>query len=83
MPLTYDYSGYPSRDRLDLANIPKECITVSVSIADEKLKEAVVKRIRLLKGSLDNAKQTEQWGVAHRVSCKLKVLEDVLKEAAL
>jgi hypothetical protein len=85
MPLFphYEYAGPGQAHKLDLTNIPKECVTVTVNIKDEKLKTAIEKRIRVLKGALENAKQSEQWGVAHRVSQKLSVLEEVLKEAAV
>ena len=83
MALRYSYDNYMGTQTLDLTNIPKESITVSVSIADETLKKVIDERIAQLKRGLDRAAKGEEWTVAARVSLKLKVLEEVLKEAGL
>lgn len=82
MALRYEYDGYAGIQRLDLTNIPKECITVTVSIADENLKKVIEERIGQLKRGLEKAVQCEHWTIASRISLKLKVLEEVLEEAA-
>ncbi|MFE9442524.1 hypothetical protein ACFYO2_26815 [Streptomyces sp. NPDC006602] len=77
----YEYEGNSQSHKLDLTNIPKECVTVTVSIKDEKLKDAIQGRISALKGSKARAIDFEQWGAVHRIEIKLNVLESVLKEA--
>ncbi|MFD7605184.1 hypothetical protein ACFWAN_32715 [Streptomyces mirabilis] len=79
----YHYEGPSQSQKLDLANIPKECISVTVNIQDEKLKKAMDERIRAFKVSLDRAVKSEEWGIAFRVSLKLRLLEDLLKEVGL
>ncbi|MGN7135837.1 hypothetical protein [Streptomyces pseudogriseolus] len=82
MTLRYEYDGYAGIQRLDLTNIPKDCITVTVSIADEKLKRVIEDRMTQLKRGLEKAVQCEEWTIASRISLKLKVLEEVVAEAA-
>ncbi|MEU5577812.1 hypothetical protein ABZ791_10575 [Streptomyces huasconensis] len=77
---SYEYEG-PQAHTLDLANIPKECLTVTVDIRDEKLKAAVERRITDLKRSLKGATEEGQWALAGVIATKLRALEEVLKEA--
>jgi hypothetical protein len=78
----YEYEG-PQAHKLDLTNIPKECVTVTVDIKDEKLKAAVEKRVAGLKRSLKRAIAESQWALAGVIFTKLTVLEELLKEADL
>lgn len=78
----YEYEG-PRSHKLDLTNIPKECVTVTVDIRDEKLTEAVRRKITSLEASRELGAKQEDFALAYRASLKLEVLRQVLKEAGL
>ncbi|MCY0956381.1 hypothetical protein [Streptomyces sp. H27-H5] len=77
----FDYEGDPQY--LDLKNIPKSAVTVTVNINDEKLRTAVNERIRMYEASREQAIKDESYGVAFRVELKLKALRDVLQDAGV
>lgn len=78
----YEYEG-PQSHKLDLTNIPKECVTVTVDIKDEKLAEALRRKIRSLEASLALGSKQEDWALTYRASLKLDVLRQVRDEAGL
>ncbi|WP_369272419.1 hypothetical protein AB5J55_22660 [Streptomyces sp. R11] len=85
MPLfpRYEYEGYGQGHKLDLTNIPKECVTVSVDIRDEKLSEAIRRKITSLEASRELGAKQQDFALAYRASLKLEVLQQVMKEAGL
>ncbi|MFF5433451.1 hypothetical protein ACFY5K_25890 [Streptomyces griseofuscus] len=68
---------------IDLRNIPKSAVTVSVSIADEKLKAAVARKLQKLRRNRDMSISAEQWEAVYRCTLKIKTLEEVMAEAGI
>ncbi|MEU3278162.1 hypothetical protein [Streptomyces antibioticus] len=79
----FENGGLYEKPYIDLRNVPKSSVTVTVDIRDSKLADAVHEKIRLLKVSKSQALNAESWGVVHRVTLKIAVLEEVLKEAGI
>lgn len=77
----FDHDGEPQY--LDLKNVPKSAVTVTVNINDEKLRTAVTERIRTYEVSREKAIKSENYGVVFRVDLKLKALRDVLQDAGI
>ncbi|MGW0087817.1 hypothetical protein ACWDWS_02180 [Streptomyces sp. NPDC003328] len=65
---------------IDFHNVPKESVTVTVTVTDEKAKAVIEKRLRVLKESKQKAINAEMWSIVYRLSLKITILEDILKE---
>ncbi|MGQ5602981.1 hypothetical protein [Streptomyces sp. EKS3.2] len=78
----YEYEG-PQAHKLDLTNIPKECVTVTVDIKDEKLANALRRKIASLEATQALGAKQEDFALAYRASLKLEVLRQVRDEAGL
>lgn len=66
---------------IDLRNVPREQVTVTVTVEDEKLKCAIFDKIAQLRECQQNAVHAQEWGVVHRCAMKMSVLEEMLKKA--
>ncbi|MFC8099405.1 hypothetical protein [Streptomyces sp. NPDC057363] len=54
---------------------------MTVTVEDEKLKQAINAKLVQLRMSKGNAIDAEQWGVVFRTAMKIQVLEEVLDKA--
>ncbi|WP_051115743.1 hypothetical protein [Streptomyces sp. PsTaAH-124] len=79
---SYDY-GSRGDDCIDLKNVPKNAVTVTVSISDERLKNVVEGRLKRLKEAKKRHISMEQWEAVARGDAKIKILEIVLIEAGI
>jgi hypothetical protein len=77
-----EYQG-PQAHKLDLTNIPKECVTVTVDIKDEKLANAIPRKITFLEATQALGAKQEDFALAYRATLKLDVLRQVLQEAGV
>lgn len=67
---------------LDLRNVPKDKLTVTVSVddSDEKLKKIIEKRLESFKKAKEKAVKGNMWLLAARLTERINVLREVLKE---
>jgi hypothetical protein len=77
----YGQDGMYENRYIDLRNIPREQVTVTVSVKDERITEALEAKLKQLRDSKTQAVDAEQWAVVYRVSVKISVLEEILRKA--
>lgn len=68
-------------DTIDLKNVPREAVTVTVTVTDEKYKTLIENRISGLKETIRLAKEAESYQIAARCTSQLQILNQILLDA--
>lgn len=79
----YNYiHAYGEPPYIDLKNVPRDKVTVTVTVddSDGRLKKIIEARIKNFKSAQDKAILGKMWVLVGRLDTKISILEDVLKD---
>ncbi|MGW4446478.1 hypothetical protein [Streptomyces sp. NPDC004682] len=77
----YKHDSYASNPYIDLRGVPRENVTVTVAVEDDKLKREILAKLSSLKSSKEAAIKAEQWSLVYRLAMKINVVEEILSKA--